>query len=70
MRTEQHFQPGDYVAWYMGPTQIRGHIQKVLGNGDELVAISTIGVRWNLMPAYQQVDLLGPTRHDPIGIDR
>lgn len=64
MRTKPTFEPGDYVAWYMGLAQIRGHVVDVLQGGDELIVRSVAGVRWNLMPDYQQVDLLGPTRID------
>lgn len=60
MKRPQQFEPGDAIAWYMGPTTFRGHVEKVLRGGDELIVISTTGVRWNLMPSLQQVDLLPP----------
>lgn len=64
MKRPQYFEPGDQVAWYMGPTQLRGQVVKVLRNGDELIVRSLAGVLWNLAPAHQQVDLLGPLPTD------
>ena len=60
----RQFEPGDYVAWYLGLVQYRGYVQQVLGQSDELVVISTSGVRHWVAPAYQQVDLLGPLPTD------
>ena len=57
-----HVEPGDYIAWHFGPTQFRGHVQKILRGGEEIVVILTTGVRWNLFPDYDSIDRLGPTR--------
>lgn len=64
MKRPQQFEPGDVVAWYMGLTQLRGIVVRVLRKGDELIVRSNAGVEWNLMPAHQQVDLLGPLPTD------
>ena len=69
-RIGRQFEPGDYVAWYMGPVQYRGHILRVFDRGRELLVTSTSGVKWHLVPDHQQVDLLGPLPTDPIGIER
>ena len=56
----RQFEPGDYVAWYMGPVQYRGHVHRIFDRGKELLVVSTSGVKWHLVPEHQQVDLLSP----------
>jgi hypothetical protein len=62
--TAIHFEPGEYIAWYFGPTQFRGHVQKILRGGEEVIVISTTGVRWNLFPSQTQIQHLPPTDLD------
>jgi len=64
MTTAHHFEPGDYVAWHFGITQFRGHVVRVLPQGDEIVVRSISGVEWHLWPG--QIDRLGPTERDEI----
>lgn len=64
-RTRDIYEPGDLVSWWFGPTRYRGHVQKILRGGDELIVTSLAGVEWHLCPDHTPIDQHGPIV-DPI----
>ena len=64
MNPEHDYEPGEYIAWWFGITQFRGHVKKVLRGGEEIVVVSNAGLEWRLFPAYTSIDRLGPTDVD------
>ncbi len=63
-RNAYAYEPGDYVAWYFGPVQYRGHVVRIRPSCDEIVVRSTSGVEWNL--EADQIERLGSLPTDEI----
>jgi len=63
-RHRHAYDRGDYVAWYFGITQYRGHVMDIFVESDEIVVRSTGGVTWHLRP--DQIERLGSLQTDEI----